>query len=86
MWAAHSQGGAQGYDNRDYTITEQNYGITQRNQCYCFNPVIHGAKAEDAVIVTDDGLLEVTRPVSFPVIECEVNGKVIRKPGIQFID
>lgn len=86
MWAAHSQGGAQGYDNRDYTITEQNYGITQRNQCYCFNPVIHGAKTEDAVIVTDDGLLEVTRPVSFPVIECEVNGKVIRKPGIQFID
>lgn len=86
MWAAHSQGGAQGYDNRDYTITESNHGITQKNQCYCFNPVIHGAKTEDAVILTDKGFIEVTRPVSFPAIECEINGTVIRKPGIQFID
>lgn len=86
MWAAHSQGGAQGYNNRDYTITQQNHGITAENQCYCFNPVIHGAKTEDAIIMTEGGIVPVTRPVSFPVIEREVNGTIIRKPAIQFVD
>jgi Xaa-Pro aminopeptidase len=86
MWYLHGQGGAQGYNNRDYQITETVHGITQENQCYCFNPVIDGTKTEDAFIATKDGILPITKPISFPVLEKEVDGKIFEKPGLLFID
>ena len=86
MWFLHGQGGAQGYNNRDYGLTESTHRIAQVNQCYCFNPVIDGTKTEDAFIVLKDSLLFVTKPVSFPLVEKEINGKVYKKPGLLFID
>ena len=86
MWDVHGQGGAQGYDNRDYMLTEGSHGITQENQCYCFNPVIDGTKAEDAFIATSNGPLMVTKPKTFPVVEKEVDGINFKLPGLQFID
>lgn len=86
MWALHGQGGAQGYNNRDYGLTETAHRITQENQCYCFNPVIDGTKTEDAFIATSNGPLFVTKPIHFPVIEKEIGGVVLRKPGLQFVD
>lgn len=86
MWPLHGQGGSQGYNNRDYMLTESSHGITQVNQCYCFNPVIDGTKAEDAFIATTDGPLFVTKPVTFPVVYKMINGKQYALPGIQFID
>ena len=67
MWRLHGQGGPHGYNNRDYVITPTTHGITQVNQCYCYNPVIDGTKTEDAFIVTEEGPLFVTRPVSFRI-------------------
>ncbi|MFY9446238.1 MAG: M24 family metallopeptidase [Dethiobacteria bacterium] len=86
MWRLHGQGGPQGYNNRDYVITPTSHGITQVNQCYCFNPVIDGTKTEDAFIVTEEGPLFVTRPVSFPKIYKEVDGIKFERPGLLFID
>jgi Xaa-Pro dipeptidase len=86
MWRAHGQGGPQGYNNRDYTITPVAHGITQVNQCYCFNPVIDGTKTEDAFIATGEGPLFVTKPVSFPRINKEIDGINFEKPGLLFID
>ena len=86
MWALHGQGGAQSYFNRDYMITESSHRITVENQGYCFNPVINGAKAEDAFICTKDGPLFITKPVSFPVIEREYAGIRFRLPDMVFAD
>ena len=84
MWPLHGQGGAQSYNNRDYMITESSHRVTVENQGYCFNPVIDGAKAEDAFICTKDGPLFITKPVSFPVIELEYAGIHFRLPGLVF--
>jgi len=86
MWALHGQGGAQSYNNRDYMLTENSHRITLPNQGYCFNPVIDGTKAEDAFIATESGPLFITRPVTFPVVEKEVDGIEFKLPGLQFID
>jgi len=86
MWRLHGQGGAQGYQNRDYGLTENAHGVTQENQCYCFNPVIDGTKTEDAFIATKQGPLFVTKPVSFPVIQKEIGGVLTDRPGLLFID
>ena len=86
MWPLHGQGGAQSYYNRDYMLTESSHRITVPNQGYCFNPVLDNVKTEDAFIATENGPLFITRPVTFPVIEKEVDGIVLRKPGLKFVD
>jgi len=86
MWRLHAQGGAQGYNNRDYSITPSAHRIAQPNQCYCFNPVIDGTKTEDAFIATEQGPLFVTKPVTFPRIRKEVGGMQFERPGLLVID
>ena len=86
MWRLHGQGGAQGYQNRDYMLTENSHRLAQSNQCYCFNPVIDGTKTEDAFIATTEGPLFVTKPISYPYIEKEINGVYVKRPGLLFVD
>lgn len=82
MWKVHHQGGPQGYSNGYYLVTEENHGVVQENQCYCYNPSITGSKTEDGFIVTKEGPVMLTRPVIFPKLETEVNGVKIERPGI----
>ena len=86
MWPLHGQGGAQSYNNRDYMLTESSHRITVPNQGYCFNPVTQGAKAEDAFIATVNGPVLITKPFTFPVIEKNCAGTLLKFPGLQFID
>ena len=86
MYYKHHQGGAQGYYNRDYLVSEQKHGITQTNQCYCYNPAIDGTKTEDAFIATQDGPLMITRPVSFPKLVSTVNGVEFSRAAMLVID
>jgi Xaa-Pro aminopeptidase len=85
MWKVHHQGGPQGYTNGYYLVTEASHGIVQENQCYCYNPSITGTKTEDAFIVTKEGPLFLTRPVSFPREKATVNGVEVERPGILVI-
>ena len=82
MWKVHHQGGPQGYSNGYYLVTEENHGIIQKNQCYCYNPSITGTKTEDGFIVTDEGPVMITKPVLFPKIQTEINGAVVERPGV----
>lgn len=82
MWKVHHQGGPQGYSNGYYLVTEENHGVVQRNQCYCYNPSITGTKTEDGFIVTDEGPLMITKPVLFPKMELEINGTKVERPGV----
>lgn len=86
MWKVHHQGGPQGYSNGYYLVTEENHGIIQENQCYCYNPSITGTKTEDGFIVTKEGPIMVTRPVLFPCMEAVVNGVTVKRPGVLVID
>jgi Xaa-Pro dipeptidase len=86
MYYKHHQGGPQGYYNREYLVSELMHGVTQLNQCYCYNPVISGAKTEDAFIATEDGPLFITKPFSFPKLVKTIDGVRMERPGLLVID
>ena len=85
MWKNHHQGGPQGYTNGYYLVTPDMHEIVQPNQCYCYNPSITGTKTEDAFIVTEDGPLMITKPISFPKLISTINGVDIERPGFLVI-
>lgn len=85
MWKVHHQGGPQGYTNGYYLITSEVNGVVCPNQCYCYNPSMTGTKTEDAFIVTKEGPLMITRPISYPKIKSKIGDVEIERPGILVI-
>jgi len=77
-WKFHHQGGAMGYDIRDYICNAESTEKVQENQCFCWNPSISGTKSEDGFIAQREGFVFITKPVLFPTIK-------IRTEGIEFI-
>ena len=86
MFDKHGQGGCQGYWPREYMITPDSHHIIQENQAYCFNPVVDGTKTEDSFIVTREGQLLITHPITFPALVYEFNGTRYERPDLLIID
>lgn len=78
----HHQGGAIGYEGRDYKVTGESTVVVQENQAFAWNPSITGAKSEDNMLATANGPELLSRPVTFPVLEVEAGGFVFRRPDI----
>lgn len=82
MWKVHHQGGPQSYTNGFYLITPTAHNIIKLHQCYGYNPSITGTKTEDGFVVTEEGPLFITYPVSFPALNSEMDGIKFNRPGI----
>ena len=85
MFDKHGQGGCQGYWPREYMITPAIHNRIKKNQAYCFNPVIDGTKSEDSFIVTEEGPLLITRPISYPKRTYTFGDFIFERPGILVI-
>ena len=59
-WKFHHQGGATGYETRDYIATATSQQMVQPNQAFAWNPSIKGVKSEDTIIITEDGSETIT--------------------------
>lgn len=81
-WMKHHQGGAIGYDDREYVIWPGNNEVVQDNQAFAWNPTITGAKVEETIIARKDGFEVVTKSKDWPMINVELNGKIYSQPGI----
>ncbi|MBU2444972.1 MAG: M24 family metallopeptidase [Bacteroidetes bacterium] len=81
-WMKHHQGGAIGYDDREYVIWPGNNEVVQENQAFAWNPTITGAKVEETIIVRKDGFEVVTKSKDWPMINVELNSKIYPQPGI----
>lgn len=86
MFEKHGQGGCQGYWPREYMITPDCHHKIQENQAYCYNPVVDGTKSEDSFMVTKDGPLFITRPITYPKLVWEVNGIRLERPDMLVVD
>lgn len=86
MFDKHGQGGCQGYWPREYMITPDSHQKVEANKAYCFNPVVDGTKTEDSFIVTEDGLLLITHPITFPKLTYTFNGVTLERPGLLVIE
>ncbi len=73
-WKLHHQGGAIGYQPRDYRVTPKTPDIVQEGQAFCWNPSITGTKSEDTILATAHGPEMITRPLLYPTLSMEVDG------------
>ena len=81
-WKFHHQGGAAGYETRDYIATPDSSQIVQPNQAFTWNPSIKGAKSEDTILVIEKGYEMITEDPEWPMIEINYKGKKIDRPAI----
>lgn len=81
-WQKHHQGGAIGYDDREYVIYPGVAEIVQEGQAFAWNPTITGAKVENTIIAFKTGTEVITASDNWPMITVEVNGKKYEEPGI----
>ena len=81
-WQKHHQGGAIGYNDREYCIYPHIDGTVQENQAFAWNPTITGAKIEDTIISYKDSIEVITVSKDWPMIPITVNGKIYKQPDI----
>ena len=81
-WRLHHQGGAAGYEPREYVAIPGSADVVRSGQAYAWNPSITGTKSEDTVLVSDDGCEVLTEIVGWPLLRIEIGGKTISRPGI----
>jgi len=81
-WKLHHQGGATGYEVRDYIATSKINEVVQPNQAFAWNPSIKGAKSEDTIIVNETENEIITDDPEWPKVEIEYNREKISSSGI----
>jgi Xaa-Pro aminopeptidase len=81
-WTRHHQGGMAGYNSREFRAGPALTEIIRAGQAYAWNPTIAGVKSEDTVIVTETGPEILSSSPLFPVIEVEVDNRVLKRPDI----
>ncbi len=80
-WKNHHQGGMTAYLAREIRADRTTNSAIAPNQAYAFNPSVKGAKCEDTVLVTENGLEFLTAPgAGWPTVQ--VGGYV--RPGILY--
>lgn len=85
-WMLHHQGGAIGYDDREWVIYPGIKEVVRENQAFAWNPTITGAKVEETIIVNSNGFEVVTKSPNWPMIIVNLNGKKYPQPSILIRD
>lgn len=78
----HHQGGAAGYKTREWVAHPNSSEFVKLNQAFAWNPSMTGTKIEDTIIVTNDGIENITSSDDVPKIETEIDGQIYRSPGV----
>ena len=81
-WKFHHQGGAAGYETRDYIAAPDSLQIVQLNQAFTWNPSVKGVKSEDTILITEKGYEIITEDLDWPKIEINYKDKKIARPAI----
>jgi len=81
-WRLHHQGGAAGYEPREYLGNPNSNDIVARGQAYAWNPSITGVKSEDTILVGETHNEIVTAIPDWQTIRVTVDDQVIERPAI----
>jgi Xaa-Pro aminopeptidase len=73
-WQFHHQGGAAGYEPREYLGQPGSTDLVMVGQAYAWNPTIAGAKMEDTILVGERSNQILTSIPGWPVIAIQVPG------------
>lgn len=88
----HHQGGAIGYENREYLAAPGSQATVHAPQAFAWNPTIAGTKSEDTyLVIRDDGGLDSATPRlecltagdgTWPTVPVEQGSIALRRPDI----
>ena len=78
----HHQGGAAGYKSRDWVAHPASAETVHNDQAFAWNPSITGTKAEETVLLTENGIEYLTASPGFPQVSVEIDGQEFYAPGI----
>lgn len=81
-WQFHHQGGAAGYESREYLATPNSGDTVSEGQAFAWNPSIAGSKSEDTIIVAPKENEVITAISDWPSIMVSVAGQTIPRPRI----
>ncbi len=81
-WRYHHQGGAAGYEPREYLGSPSASDVLKVGQAFAWNPSIRGTKSEDTVLVGEAGAVVLTATEAWPTISVEVDGQAVSRSGI----
>ena len=81
-WQLHHQGGAAGYEPREYLGTPSAQDVVAAGQVFAWNPSITGVKSEDSILVGTGGNEVLTEIPSWPTLSIEVDGHTWKRPAI----
>ena len=82
-WRHHHQGGAIGYQGREYKATPGCREEVREPQAFAWNPSISGTKSEDTILVTGHGTEVLTAASDdWPMVTVEVQGQEMQRPDI----
>jgi antitoxin VapB len=81
-WQKHYQGGAAGYESREYESTPDSPEIVLPDMAFAWNPSITGVKSEDTFLLTGEGREFITATGEWPQVEISLAGEVFQRPDI----
>jgi Xaa-Pro dipeptidase len=81
-WKFHHQGGATGYNEREYLVTPDSTEIVLDQQAFAMNPTVQGAKAEDTILVQQEGIENLSATPNWPKINVELDGRVYESADV----
>lgn len=81
-WQLHHQGGAAGYEPREYLGTPTASEVVSAGQAYAWNPSIAGSKSEDTILVGQDHNETMTAVDDWPAYRVHIDGQTILRPAI----
>lgn len=81
-WHHHHQGGATGYQGRDYRGTLTCNETVVSWQAFAWNPSIAGTKSEDTIIATPDGPEILSASPDWPLLPVHVAGTTVARADL----
>lgn len=81
-WTLHHQGGAAGYEPREFIGRPDSREVVAAGQAYAWNPSITGAKSEDTILVGGERNDVMSEVAGWPAVEASVDGAVWRRPAV----
>lgn len=81
----HHQGGLTGFVPRELKAVARSQHVIRENEVYAFNPTLQGAKVEDTVLVTGQGLKNLTHTGTYCYLDVEVNNTTYTTPTVYVI-